>query len=971
MTRKVSLNKRFKIVVISVSTLILIVVVYTQIIVNRTAYHSLQTNHHSQQLEDKIKTIKYSIQEIERNIYQQTILSDKSLKQSLIETSEILKQQIESLNTLWKNVNFVKSHLIKIYPHENNSDILINQLQNGTKILQQQIKEFLKITGSVQKKFPGMKLLTKKLLPLNQEFIGQITIAIEVSKTFQNDQNYQVIRTLLENTRYAWAQQISYARLFVANRLGTFGDPISSMKENRVTRKIYLKIIRDNINKLKTMNADTSLEFQLSDAITNMYETLQLYEHYFIKVQRIYLSDNWRNDIALLQEQLRPSFLILWETINLIENKLKSYIDYNNVITNQTVNLISYFIWIFTSVILILLISGYFTFNQLIRKPIKRVASALNLVAKGKTVIQEIPTHANETKMLVNAFNNMQAQVISRQNRLESILETADEGIITIDEYGIIETFNTAAQKLFGYHSSEIFGKPISMLICSSNHNKFKEFLIEKSAENKLNVRTKDREINATTKNGRVFPLSMKLSKLIADEKKLYTILVEDISERKALLENLQRIADHDSLTGLYNRLYLMNELERITERSKRNNSDSFVLLYIDLDNFKYINDTLGHLAGDQLLIEVTAIFSSKLRNIDLIARLGGDEFAVILYNVSKESALKIANILRIAIQNYVFNKNKKSIQIGCSIGVAPLDNTVLNKEDLLSRADFACKTAKNSGRNKIHSYTHTEKQQRLTLSNEFSWMKKIKDAIKQNRFFITKQPIYDIKNKCIAKYEILLRMLDVNGQIIMPSAFVNQAERFGLTREIDIWVVKHALLDLANYNKNNQHPVSYSINLSANFFENNNLINCIKYEIEKNKIKPSLLTFEITEISAMTELGLTVSFIENLRKIGCKIALDNFGVGYSSFSYLKEIPVDYVKIDGSFIRNITHNDVSFTVVKSMNDISHVMNKKTMADYAEDQKCLTLLTKIGVDYVQGAYIEKLAKQELETELTVS
>lgn len=971
MTRKVSLNKRFKIVVISVSTLILLVVAYTQIIVNRTVYHSLQTNYHSQQLEEKIKSIKYSIQEIERNIYQQTINSNGLLKQSLIENNAILKNQIISLNTLWKSVNFVKSDLIKIYPHDNNSDILISQLQNATQILRQQTTVFLIATSSVQAKFPGMKLLTKKLLPLNQKFIGQITIAIEVSKTFQKESNYQVIRTLLENTRYAWAQQISFTRLFVANRSGTFGDPVSSMKENIVTRKIYLKIINENIHKLITLNTENTLEFQLSDAITNMHETIQLYEDYFTKVQSIYLSENWRNDIPLLQEQLRPSFLILWETINLIENKLNNYIEYNNVITNQTVNVISYFIWIFTSVILILLISGYFTFNQLIRKPIKHVANALNQVAKGKTVIQEIPTHANETKMLVNAFNNMQAQVISRQNRLESILETADEGIITIDEHCIIETFNTAAQKLFGYHSSEIFGKHISMLICGSNHNKFKDFLVEKSSENSLNSRTKDREIEAIRKNGDIFPLSIKLSKLIADEKKLYTILVEDISDRKALLENLQRIADHDSLTGLYNRLYFMNELERITERSKRNSTDSFVLLYIDLDNFKYINDTLGHLAGDQLLIEVTSIFSSNLRNIDLIARLGGDEFAVILYNVTKDSALKVANLLRVAIQNYVFNQNRKSIQIGCSIGIASLDNTVLNKEDILSRADFACKTAKNAGRNKIHSYTHSDKQQQLTLSNEFSWMKKIKDAIKQNRFFITKQPIYDIKNKCIAKYEILLRMLDINGQIIMPSAFITQAERFGLTREIDIWVVKHALKDLANYNKNAESPVSYSINLSANFFENNTLINCIKYEIEKNKIMPSLLTFEITEIAAMTELGLTVNFIDNLRKLGCKIALDNFGVGYSSFSYLKELPVDYVKIDGSFIRNITHNDVSFTVVKSMNDISHVMNKKTIANYAEDQKCLTLLTKIGVDYVQGAYIEKLAKQELETEMNVS
>jgi diguanylate cyclase (GGDEF)-like protein/PAS domain S-box-containing protein len=953
MSRKVSLNNRFIIVVIAISVLILLVVTYSQTLVNKTAHNSLQTSQNSRQLVEKIRNIKYSIQEIERNIYQYTILSDNSLRLSLIKRKEILNNQIIKLNSLWSSIEFNHSN--------NNSNHLLNQLQKRSLLLEQQLDYFLKITASIETIFPGMPILTQQLLPLNIMFLEEITIAIEESNIFPDSQNNHKVKTLFENTRYAWAQQISLVRLFVANRLGTFGDPVTSMELNLINRNFYIQIIKENLEQLSTLNDQGLLEIQQSDSLIHILDIVERYENNFKKVQVVYLSELWRNDLVLLKNQLQPLFAILWNTINLIENDLNKYIDYSAVLSNQAVNMISIFIWIFTTTILLLLISGYFTFNVIIRKPIQNVAKALDSVANGQHVNQKIKAHAIETDLLVNAFHNMQSQVKSRQNRLESILETAGEGIITIDEQGIIETFNKAAQIIFGYQSSEIIGKNLTLLISRTEFTNNDQFVTIRRKLALNNSNKKNNEVIAKRKNNTTFPLLIKMSELVADGKKLYTAIVEDVSERKAMLDNLQKIAEHDSLTELYNRFYFMNELERLTERLKRNRKTSSALFYIDLDNFKYINDTLGHLAGDQLLIEVSILFTAKLRSIDLIARLGGDEFAVIIYDVTEDVAVKIANILRQNMQDYVFNYKKSSIQIGCSIGIAMFDQYIMNKEDLLSRADFACFAAKKAGRNLIHVYSHSDDEKRDILSSDIGWTKRIKNALQNNRFVFIKQPIYDIKNQKITKYEVLTRMLDESGEQIIPSVFLPIAERFGLINEIDIWVVKHAIKDLSQLIKKSKN-ISYSINLSAKSFDNDEIISCITHEIEINNISPSLLIFEITETAAIADVGLTVKFIKKLQKLGCKIALDDFGVGYSSFSYLKNLPIDFVKIDGSFIQDISKNEVCLTIVKSINDISHALGKKTIAEFAEDQTTLNLLTEIGIDYAQGFYIEKFESQ---------
>lgn len=957
MSHKANLKNRFVLVVVTVSILIVMFVSYTQILVNQTAKLTLKASQDSRELNELIRDFKNTIQIIESNIYQYSALNDDALRTSLAKNNKELDTQVKRLNNRWSKIDFTVSGSGQQKRQDTDPRTVIIQLQNTVHDLQEQVRKFLAATISVETKFPGMIILTQELVPRNIEFIHEVNIAINESKELSNDVNAQKIKSLLVNVRYDWVQQISLVRLFITNRAGIFGNPVKSMQQNLSNRDIYIEDLKKKLNQLMELDKKDMLGFQQSESISHMQKIHIEYEAYFNQAHKVYLSENWRVDLTLLREDLRPSIVSVWNTVSLLENSLKEYTEYSTALSNRTASFISIFIWVFTAAILVLLLTGYFTFDIFIRKPIHHVARALDAVAKGGVIEQNIVVHSEETELLINAFENMQSQVNSRQSRLESILENAGEGVITIDERGIIETFNAAAQKLFGYDSKEVLGKNISLLTpdsISDNHNQYilnyQESGVSKIVGNK-------RELTGKRKDSTLFPISLKVSELIADGQRLYTALIEDISDSKAMMEDLQQLAEHDSLTGLYNRFYFTSELERVTERSKRNKYVNCALFYIDLDNFKYVNDTLGHLAGDQLLIEVTTLFSEKLRRSDLLARLGGDEFAVIVYDVTQDMAKKIANTLREYMQDYIFTQNGKSIHVGCSIGLAMFDQDILTKEDLLARADFACRAAKKAGRNTVHVYTQTDDTQRDNLSDDIGWAKRIKDALSGNRFVLAKQPIYDIKEQHIIKYEVLLRMLDEADGIVMPAGFLPPAERFGLINDIDKWVVTHAIKELAEIN-NGRSEIFYSINLSAKSFDNDEIINCITNEITRYDLPASLLIFEITETAAMADISLAVEFMKKLQNLGCQISLDDFGVGYSSFSHLRNLPVDYVKIDGFFVKDITDDDVSYAVVRSMNDISHAMGKKTVAEFVETEQCLILLEKIGIDYAQGYYIGK-------------
>lgn len=547
----------------------------------------------------------------------------------------------------------------------------------------------------------------------------------------------------------------------------------------------------------------------------------------------------------------------------------------------------------------------------------------------------------------------------AREQRLRSILDNTAEGIVTFDEDGLIEHWNYAAEQLFGWNETEIIGTSFLQLVSSEaiNPDENNQWTSRRLALQQYLAH--ETEVVGKNKNSSHFPLSLKVGRLTLDGKIKYTALIANITERKAMMENLRRLAEHDSLTGLYNRAYFHAELERVVEKVKRNEHSPFAVLYLDLDNFKYINDTLGHAAGDKLLIEVAQLLHSRTRRSDLVARLGGDEFVVLLSEANPDVIQPIAESFRRHLADYAFHYDSRTVDIGCSIGVALINHDTESTGEVMSQADVACHFAKRAGRNRIHVFTAQDDSDVRSMSIDMGWSRRIKQALEHDHFVLALQPIVATKTRKSNLFEVLIRMKDVDGSIIMPSGFLSTAERFGLAVEIDAWVVRHAIQHLAHVRRNGA-DIHYSINLSGQTITTTMITELIPSVLAETQLDPSALIFEITETSAIADMSKAVTLLNQLRSLGCRTALDDFGSGMSSFAYLRELPVDIVKIDGRFVKNLANSTVDQAMVRAMNDIAHALGKETIAEFVEHEIHYQVLCDLGVDYGQGYHLGKPA-----------
>ncbi len=554
---------------------------------------------------------------------------------------------------------------------------------------------------------------------------------------------------------------------------------------------------------------------------------------------------------------------------------------------------------------------------------------------------------------------DMLESIKAREQRLQSIMDTAAEAIVTFDETGNIENWNHAAESLFGWPENSVIGKNFCKHISiESITDKPKTDNIEEITHY-IGVET---EVIGLHKNGSSIPLSLKVSKMILDGSPKYTALLANISERKAMMDNLKHIAEHDSLTGLYNRAYFHDFLEETCVQAKTGQT-KLALLYIDLDNFKYINDSIGHLAGDQLLIEASNILNMRARRSDIIARLGGDEFVALINNANPDSIRQIAESYRASLGDYIFKYDGKAVNVGCSIGVTLIDENVTSSSTVLAQGDIACHLAKRAGRNRIHVFTSDDESKVENMSLDIGWSQRIHDALDNNKFVLVTQPIHETSSNKIYSYEVLVRMLDSDGTLIMPGGFFSTAERFGLAVKIDLWVITNAVEKLSQLHKIDP-DVNFSINLSGQSITVPDVIAHIARLLKKHKLEASSLTFEITETAAISDMDKAVLMLEELRKMGCRTALDDFGSGMSSFAYLQEMPVDIVKIDGRFVKNIADSSVDQAIVRAMNEIAHALGKNTVAEFVENERHLKMLKLIGVDCVQGYHLGKPANIDL-------
>jgi diguanylate cyclase (GGDEF)-like protein/PAS domain S-box-containing protein len=595
---------------------------------------------------------------------------------------------------------------------------------------------------------------------------------------------------------------------------------------------------------------------------------------------------------------------------------------------------------------------------SLLKRILSSLGSAVHTAARiadGDMSVAIDVSAKDEIGELARAMDYMRNEVQRRQSRLAAILDNAAEGIVTFGEDGAIGSFNEAAQALFGIPEEKALGMPFTDLLYTSDQYELQGSRLKTFLRNEVQ-RCVDREgeVLGRHSDGAKFFMSLRISQMRLDESMLYTALISDITERRDMMDDLRTMAEKDGLTGLYNRRYFMKSLDTAIGRLQRSHGNS-ALLYVDLDNFKYVNDTMGHAAGDQLLVEVSEIFRTRARQADVVSRIGGDEFAIYLHDAGVDYIMGLAESYRERLSDYEFLYEGKMAEISCSIGVVVIDRDTESAEKVLSQADLACYLAKLAGRNRVHRYIDRDETNVSAMEVDMGWVGRIKLALESNSFVLMLQPIVQTSNQEAKRFEVLLRMVDDFGELVMPEAFFPAADRFGLSAQIDRWVCRNAIAILAEKRKT-VPATCFSINLSAQSITDLSLCDVIETSLKEARLEPAALTFEVTESVAIRDMASTMALFSRLRAIGCHTSLDNFGTGLASFTYVRSLPVDEVKISGRFVKNASANAEDLAMVRAMTDIAHALGKTTTSEMVEDEEIYNLMVASGVDYSQGYYL---------------
>lgn len=546
-------------------------------------------------------------------------------------------------------------------------------------------------------------------------------------------------------------------------------------------------------------------------------------------------------------------------------------------------------------------------------------------------------------------------EITKEKNFVTNVLDTAQAVILTQNKNQEILMVNPYGQALLGYTSVELLGMPFCELLVQSHTGTDLQGYLQDLAEG-LSEHF-EWEADLVSRDNNTLNIVWQHSRLHRNSLEDPVILSVgmDITARKRAEMRLAWLADHDPLTGLYNRRRFEKELEEAISSAKRYRYTG-ALLFFDLDQFKYVNDTSGHGAGDQLLVNLSNTLPTLLREVDIIGRLGGDEFGVILSHASADEAVLVARKILTHINETEFAFGNRVHKVSASIGVAIYPDHGSDVQDLLARTDLAMYQVKESGRGGWYLLSSDDRSHRV-MQERVLWKQRVENALAEHQFVLFAQPIMHIQSGITSHWEVLLRMLSDDGTLIPPIKFIEVAENTGLIHALDRMVLTEAARHLALM-KGKGRQITLAVNLSAHAFKDQDLLAHVKQVITLNGIEPRQLIFEMTETAAVADIGPAKKLMESINEIGCQFALDDFGTGFSSFDYVRQLPFAYIKIDGSFIRSLPSRRDDQVLVRSMVDIASAFGKRTIAEMVEDAETLALLKEYGVDYSQGYYTGK-------------
>lgn len=590
-------------------------------------------------------------------------------------------------------------------------------------------------------------------------------------------------------------------------------------------------------------------------------------------------------------------------------------------------------------------------------------AGASDYVMKGN-LARLVPAIEREVREAEDRRRRRQAEqaLFRERERALVTLHSIGDAVITTDDAGRVNYLNPVAEQLTGWTNAAAQQQPLMRVFTVVNETTRQA--IKNPADICLrtgsNV-TLGAQSLLINRNGEEFPVEDSAAPIRDPDGSIIGVVLvfHDVSHERHMARQISWQSTHDTLTDLSNRTDFETHLAELVQRAE-SIGHQHVMLYLDLDQFKVINDTCGHVAGDELLKQLSDRLHDLLPEQALLARLGGDEFGILLPNTTQQQGIAESEAILSSLHEFNYHWDDNAFDISVSIGLVPITGAHQSPSVIMSAADVACYVAKDLGRDRLHVYQEGDIEQARRHS-EMQWVSRINRALDENRFILYRQPIIALQGgNSIHHHELLLRMVDQEGNLVSPGHFIPAAERFNLMPTLDRWVISNALeycSKMCHVERENE-PYSCAINLSGTSLNDDKMLAFIRTQLAQYNIPDKRICFEITETAAITNLAHAVEFIRELRTQGCQFALDDFGSGLSSFAYLKNLPVDFLKIDGNFVKDMLEDAMDHAIVESINQIGHVLGIRTIAEFVETKAIRDQLYRLGVDYAQGYGIGK-------------